>query len=307
MSSDPFSENEDIVESEGEETGKSKKKLLLVILLGALVGGGLSFYFYSQKEVENINGVLYEPEETTDSDTDLSNKVDTTPPDQTHLMQPAMGMNHEEKLKSTSSELNVNHHVTLNAVEKPLSAPAGEVPILILPENNSQWRLDGTSEYPAFTWKSGQSSTLRIAKDPKVEKNIEVEHQTREGRYEIRSILPGQYYWKVANASGVSEIRSFMIQPAVKRKISLKSPSEGSSVSGQQVEFLWHGDEKVRLYKVQYSVSPTLFDPIQEFLTVATQMTVSHLPKGLVWVRIGAFSLVSEQWEYTDPVKITVD
>lgn len=310
MSGDPFSQNDDNVELEIEGAGRKKKWMLLIVILGALVGGGAYFYFYSQPEaMPGSTGPLYEPEEATDhggteAAPEKAMKEEAVAPAESHH-QSAPATSLPAMAKSSggdAGEMNVSHHEVAGAA----STQAADGPVLLQPENNSQWNLDGTMGFPVFTWNAAQSATLMISRDPKVEKRIEVEFQTKAGKYEYRSIMPGTYYWKVVSASGASEIRTFVIQSVSRRNIFIKSPVEGSAVSGDSVDVVWNGDEKVRLYKVQYSIDPAVFSPQQEFQTVGTKITVAHLPKGPVWIRVAAFSLVSEQWEYTKPVKISI-
>lgn len=314
MSGDPFSQNEDNVELEIEDAGRKKKWMLLIVVLGLLVGGGAYFYFYSQPEaVPGGAEPLYEPEEATGHDTEappekaVKEEAKEEPAQPHHQSASATSLPAMAKLSGGDSrEMNVSHSEAAGEAHVVASTQATDVPVLLQPENNSQWNLDGTMGFPIFTWNATQSATLMISRDPKVEKHIEVEYQTKSGKYEYRSIMPGTYYWKVVSASGASQIRTFSIQSISRRNISIKSPAEGSSISGDSVDVVWNGDEKIRLYKVQYSTDPVVFSPQQEFQTVGTKMTVAHLPKGPVWIRVAAFSLVSEQWEYTKPVKISV-
>lgn len=315
MSGDPFSQNDDNVELEIEAAGRKKKWMLLLLIFGALVGGGAYFYFYSQPEyIPGSTEPLYEPEEATDhgvtkaAPENVMQEEAIAPAEIHHQSTPATSL--PTTAKSSGGhvrEMEVSHHEMAASDPTAASTQAADVPVLLQPENNSQWNLDGTMGFPLFTWNTVQSATLMISRDPKVEKRIEVEYQTKAGKYEYRSIMPGTYYWKVVSASGASEIRTFVIQSVSRRNIFIKSPVEGSSSSGDSVDVVWNGDEKIRLYKVQYSVDPAVFSPQQEFQTVGTKMTVAHLPKGSVWIRVAAFSLVSEQWEYTKPVKILIE
>ena len=323
MSSDPFTQNEENAESDFQETGSGRKRLLILILCGVLLAGGAYFYFYiyAQKDADASSGMLYEPDEASHHVGKPKKPIDLHP-SKVPPTPAALGVNHVEKQEEVhmhdthlptlhakeipSHEMNASHHTSNSLDEKSVSGSKAEAPELMEPANNSQWQYDGTSGYPLLVWKSAQSSTVMISRDAKMKRNIEVEHQTRDTKYEFRSVMPGTYYWKAVNASGSSEIRSFLIQPVVKRKIMLKTPTEGSTVAGDQVEISWQGDEKVNLYKVQYSVSQSVFIPQQDFQTVGNKLTLAHLPSGIVLIRIGAFSLVSEQWEYTEPTKITV-
>ncbi len=316
MSGDPFSQNDDDVELEIEGATRKKKwmLLLLLVILGVLVGGGAYFYFYSQPEaMPGSTGPLYEPEEATDhggteaAPETIMKEEAIAPAEIHHQSTPSTSLPATAKSNGgDAGEMNVSHHEMARAAPTAASTQAADGPVLLQPENNSQWNLDGTMGFPVFTWNAAQSATLMISRDPKVEKRLEVEYQTKAGKYEYRSLMPGTYYWKVVSAFGVSEIRTFVIQSVSRRNIFITSPAEGSTVSGDSVDVVWNGDEKIRLYKVQYSIDPAVFSPQQEFQTVGTEMTVAHLPKGLVWIRVAAFSLVSEQWEYTKPVKISI-
>ncbi len=311
MSNEPFppDENNFDFEMELDKKEKRKKGLFWLIFVGVVAGAGAgaSFYFFSQGEPDGAqHEALYEPKEPPVTQEAPPHAVEPPPVSPVAPMPPIETPLPVEKDEHANEHVNVSHPV-VGTEEKQQPSSAENQLVLLQPETNSEWTYDGTAQFPVFTWKSEGSATLVISRDPKVEKNIEIEYQTRDGKYEFRSVLPGQYYWKVASASGSSEIRSFVIHAAIKRKIALISPVEGGAISGERVDVSWSGDEKIRLYRVQYSVNPTLFDPQQDFQTVGTQMTLKLDQKGPVWIRVGAFSLVSEQWEYTEPVKIMVN
>lgn len=185
---------------------------------------------------------------------------------------------------------------------------ASSPPVSQSPANGAQRIYNEASSRAKFIWDAGGgSSWITISPNQDLSTPVAKLHGTPSGSLEVRRLLtPGTWYWQVSNNQGKSEVRNFTILPAPLRKIDLIEPSLGSSLSASSGTVKWTGDTEVSLYKVEATANGDWTNPEFKRSTSATQITVAGIPTGNLQMRVGAFSEVSGQWEFTEPVDISV-
>ncbi len=92
---------------------------------------------------------------------------------------------------------------------------------------------------------------------------------------------------------------------AAKRDIAILEPKNGATLVKDTGMVSWRGDHYVTYYRVEIT-NKGWANPSYRFATTGTQMQVHNVPQGAYDMRIGAFSELSGRWEYTNPIKVTV-
>ncbi|MDD9951361.1 MAG: hypothetical protein OXT67_07320 [Zetaproteobacteria bacterium] len=206
---------------------------------------------------------------------------------------------YEEESQSTSAP-----HKRAQRKFVAASAP----PISQAPTNGASRVYNEAGQRATFAWNpAGGSATLVLSQNEDLSNPIAKLAAGTDGQLEVRQILtPGVWYWQVSNSQGKSEIRRFTILPAPLRKIDLLEPTSGTTLSGNNGIIRWTGDTHVSLYKVQLSTNNSWAQPEVQRATSGTSATLSGVNPGSYQLRIGAFSEVSGQWEFTNPIDITI-
>src|SRR5262249_23610406 len=136
-----------------------------------------------------------------------------------------------------------------------------------------------------------------------VVRRVKVAGQTS---YSFNHPHPGKWYWRVEGAGGQSEVRSFMVNPPVRRTFSVSAPSSGGTIAGSGGVVQWSAGEKVARYQVQFKgANETWANPQHRFGTSGTSVSLNGVPAGSYEVRVGAFSEVSGRWEWQTISNVT--
>ncbi|MFK7872107.1 MAG: hypothetical protein AB8C84_02905 [Oligoflexales bacterium] len=185
-----------------------------------------------------------------------------------------------------------------------VSSLGTSAPVLMAPADGLMRTYDDAMSHPEFTWSGGGG---RIAFSRSADMSvIEVEERVRESSHQSRQLSPGQWYWRVENRFGVSDIRSFTILPPMIRNTVLSQPQEGGSLAGNGGVVQWTGSSRVAYYRVELS-SGSWANPQYRFSTAGTQLGVEGIQPGQYQLRVGAFSEVSGRFEYTAPIQVSVE
>lgn len=123
--------------------------------------------------------------------------------------------------------------------------------------------------------------------------------------YAFHHPWPGQWYWKVENKSGSTEVRSFKVAGPQRRNIALSQPAAGGAISGNGGTVSWQGDNKVGFYRVELSTGGWA-SPSFRFASSGNSLSLSGVSPGSYQMRLGAFSEVAGRWEYTPAIQVTV-
>jgi hypothetical protein len=192
---------------------------------------------------------------------------------------------------------------TAAATEQAPPAAAGNIQ-LTSPESGASMPYDETQGSAQFTWNGGPGTIVfsrHSSMSPEVMR-IKVSGQS----YSFHRPWPGQWYWKVETEAGASEVRSFSVQAPVRRNISLTAPTSGATVAGTGGAVTWTQDSGVAYYRVELNQSDDWSNPQFKFSSSGSQLQLNGVPAGAYNMRLGAFSEVSGRWEYTSPIKVTV-
>jgi len=189
------------------------------------------------------------------------------------------------------------------AAEVEEEEAATEPPSLASPANGAERDYDESAAMPRFTW-AGKASWISFSKNPKMHP-AEIKAKVKSEHYEMPRLTPGVWYWQVGNSAGKSAVRTFTVHPPSKRAVALVEPLDGATLIKDNGMVSWKGDHMITYYRVELS-SQGWANPNYRFATTGTQMKVHDVPQGNYEMRVGAFSEVSGRWEYTNPIKVSI-
>ncbi len=203
-----------------------------------------------------------------------------------------------------SPELAENSATENNPVATQEDESSMSVPVLSSPEDGASRNYDETANAATFTWSGGGRSRIRFSNSPKM-RPVEVEAWVKNNSYKLLRPHPGTWYWQVSNKKGRSKIQSFVVNAPQKRAISLINVQDGATLSKDSALVQWKGDTMVTYYRIEVS-NQGWANPSFRFATTGTQLDMRGVPQGQYQMRLGAFSEISGRWEYTDPLKVSV-
>jgi len=184
------------------------------------------------------------------------------------------------------------------------AAPAATGSIaLTSPESGASVSYDETQGPATFSW-NGDGGYIVFSR--KADMTPEVLRIRVSGNsYRFNHPWPGNWYWKVENDSGASEVRSFTVSAPTRRNISVAAPAAGGTVAGTGGQVQWQGDNSVAFYRVELSTGDWA-NPQFRFATRGNSVQLQGVTAGQYQMRLGAFSEVSGRWEYTQAMPVTV-
>lgn len=170
------------------------------------------------------------------------------------------------------------------------------------PEDGSSLNYDESQGPAVFRWTGGGGHIVfsRNASMNPVVYRIKVSGN----EYAFNQPWPGTWYWKVENASGATEVRSFRVNSPTRRSLQITEPT-GGSVAGNGGVIAWQGDSSIAYYRVELSTSGWA-NPTHRFATSGNSVKLEGVAAGSYQMRLGAFSEVSGRFEYTSPSTVTV-
>lgn len=175
---------------------------------------------------------------------------------------------------------------------------------LASPSNGAALEYDETQGSASFSW-SGGAGTIVFSRHKSMQPEV-MRVKVSGGTYSFHRPWPGQWYWKVENEGGASEVRSFTVNAPVRRNIALTAPQTGGALAGTGGVVSWTGDKGVAYYRVELNQGEDWTNPQFKFSSSGSQIQLNSVPAGTYNLRLGAFSEVSGRWEYTSPVSVTV-
>lgn len=175
---------------------------------------------------------------------------------------------------------------------------------LISPANGDARAYDETSGPAVFSW-DGAGGTIVFSRHPSMTPAY-MRVPVSGNSYSFYNPYPGTWYWRVESAAGVSETRSFVVQPPVRRNIALNEPQAGGQLAGNGGVISWAGDQMVAFYRVELSADGNFAAPAYRFATSRESLQTQGVAPGQYQMRIGAFSEVAGRWEYSEPVSVNV-
>lgn len=303
--------------------GENRKRLFVLLGILAVVVGGAGAYLYlsgdgleeelpffadsTAKDAEHPD-LVHKPEaKTVDAaPTDIAAKAEPAP-----LPAPAAASAEGEEEDAISGDnalpvkavpLNTSETIARTLPRDVQHQRAVGVPSHLGPENGSTRFYDESAQRAAFTWQGGPA-WIKFSRTQDM-KAIEVKAWVTSGKYYFHQPYPGTWYWQVSNNLGSSDVHTFVINPPVRRKVVLSEPADGATLaSGGKV--VWTGDTRVAFYRVELGDGDWT-KPAHRFATSGTELALKGVSAGSYKLRLGSFSEVSGQWEYSTPIKITV-
>ena len=88
--------------------------------------------------------------------------------------------------------------------------------------------------------------------------------------------------------------------------MTVTQPASGGSLAANGGVVSWTADKMVAYYRVELSTSGTWSTPEYVFATSGGQLAIKDVAPGKYKMRLGGFSEVSGQWEYSSPIDVTV-
>jgi len=171
------------------------------------------------------------------------------------------------------------------------------------PGDGANISYDETQGSASFTW-SGGDGYIVFSRNATMSPEI-IRARASGNSYSFHHPWPGTWYWKLENGSGSSQVRSFTVNPAVRRNVQVAEPGAGMPVAGTGGTVSWQGDNAVAFYRVEMSQGGWA-NPQYKFATSGNSVQLQGVAPGQYNMRIGAFSEVSGRWEYTTPQAVEV-
>jgi len=182
------------------------------------------------------------------------------------------------------------------------SAATGPIS-LSSPENGASVNYDETQGPAVFSWQGGGGQIVFSRSSTMKPETLRI--NVSGSSFSFNNPWPGQWYWRVENSSGSSEVRSFSVSAPTRRNVVLAQPAAGSAIAGTGGQVTWQGDSAVAYYRVEVS-NGDWANPQYKFSTSGNTVQLNGVAPGPYSLRVGAFSEVSGRWEYTEPVAVTV-
>lgn len=171
------------------------------------------------------------------------------------------------------------------------------------PENGASVAYDETQGPATFSW-SGDGGYIVFSRSSDMTPEV-LRIRVSGSSYRFNHPWPGNWYWKVENDSGSSEVRSFSVAAPVRRNVAVAAPAAGGAVAGTGGQVQWQGDNGVAFYRVELSTGDWA-NPQFRFATRGNSVQLQGVTPGQYQMRVGAFSEVSGRWEYTQAQPVTV-
>lgn len=292
-------------------SGGPWKLILIVLALGVLVGGGI-FFFTNQEENEGFftseEAAKPAPKKTPElapKKESIQTMIPPNPPKQEPAPMIADKNKQSPDVNGTTkpSEVLPQDFPTPKPGGCKGSCGGGGGGLRAkTPEDGAVRNYDETSNHAEFTW-TGKSQWILFSRNSNMHP-VELKAKTKGHKFIFPRPDPGVWYWRLVNGSHKTPVRSFHVNPPVKRAIAITSPAGGATLS-KDGSVTWKGDHMVTYYRVEISNSGWT-NPAYKFATTGTELRLQNVAAGQYQLRVGGFSEVSGRWEYTEPIAVTI-
>ncbi len=185
------------------------------------------------------------------------------------------------------------------------SAVSGALAV-VAPADGQTRAYDEASEPAVFQWQ-GPANHLVFAFDKGMQQVMRRVNVTDRQSYEFLNPHPGTWYWQLQGPDGVTEPRSFTISTPERLNLVIGQPSAGGAIAGNGGMVSWTAPHtRVAFYRVEFSAGGSFAKPDFRFASSGTNVTLNGVTPGTYQVRLGGFSEVSGQWEYANPITVTI-
>ncbi len=286
---------------EGGAIGENRSKLLLMGALLVVALGGLGYYFLggSDTATDEFSGI---PEGQEDAMA-LDGDEEAGAIDESGYEEDVEGVTEDDATEVTEA---TDQAPPVSSAQTDTSSSYSGAIALMEPASGQSRAYDETSEPAVFSWQGAGPATIYFSRAETMQP-VERMAQVEGTSYEFMHPYPGNWYWQVQDASGAkSEIRSFSVEPPARRNIMITSPQAGVAVAGNGGAITWQGDKYVAFYRIELSNTGSWANPNYRFASSGNNIQLKDVAPGPYKIRLGGFSEVSGQWEYTEGLDITV-
>jgi hypothetical protein len=194
------------------------------------------------------------------------------------------------------------------AVATDAAAPAavsGSVTVIAPVEGQSR-AYDEASQAAVFQWE-GSAQSLVFSRSQSMTPAARIVDVSGQTSYEFLNPHPGAWYWQIKAADGtVSEVKTFNVLAPERLNLVIGQPAAGGTLAGTGGMISWTAPHtRVAFYRVEFSASGSFARPDFLFSTSGTSVQVNGVTPGSYQVRLGGFSEISGQWEYSAPIQVT--
>lgn len=212
----------------------------------------------------------------------------------------------ENAVPTVQAEASIAPEAAQQVATEATAGSTGENGVLQLgsPADGANLEYDETQGSASFSW-SGGPGTIVFSRHKSMQPEV-MRAKVSGSTYSFHRPWPGQWYWKVENEGGASEVRSFSVSAPVRRNVALTAPQAGGTLAGTGGSVAWTGDKGVAYYRVELTQGDDWSNPQYKFSSSGSQIQLNGVTAGSYNLRLGAFSEVSGRWEYTAPVSVTV-
>lgn len=290
---------------EGGFVGQDRTKYIAIgaaVLL--LLGAGLYYYMSANDDANYEDAVPSNDLATNEAPTDeIANGEDN------FASESEEGASESATTESASGESATDTTAdTLTAdkaASETLATGTGTIS-LVSPTNGASRSYDEASEGATFEWQGIDSGFLLLSRSPNmapVERRIAVSGNS----YSFSNPYPGTWYWRIEDGSGsFSDVFSFSVQTPERINFVIAQPASGGSIMGNGGTVSWQGSRRVAYYRVEFSSSGSWATPNYVFSTSGTTLNTQNMTAGSYEMRVGGFSEISGQWEYSQPMSVVV-
>lgn len=177
---------------------------------------------------------------------------------------------------------------------------------LASPVDGSARSYDEASAPAVFEWEGINGGTIVFSRSPDmsvIERKVNVTGNS----YSFLNPYPGTWYWRVQDDAGnYSEVRSFTVQAPQRLSFAISEPAPGAAIAGNGGAVSWGRLNKVAFYRVEFSNTGKWATPNYVFATSGTTIQTKDIVGGQYQMRVGGFSEISGQWEYSQPISVSV-
>ncbi|MGE0173497.1 MAG: hypothetical protein AB7T49_11940 [Oligoflexales bacterium] len=281
--------------------GEDRNKMIIIgVVVLAVLGG--AFFYLTSSEDEEFSEFTEEGGATEEGVTGDEATTDATAEATKEGEEGAAPME-----AATDTAMPATPAETAAPATSAASAPANSGGLSITsPQDGAQQTYDETQGAAVFQW-DGPADRIIFARNSSMNPVNRVVNLGGGSSYSFNNPHPGTWYWKVENSSGSSEVRSFMVNPPVRRTFPVSQPTAGSSIAGNGGVVSWSPGEKVARYQVQLVTQGSSWaSPQYRFSSSGNSVQLQGVAAGSYDMRVGAFSEVSGRWEWQVVSGVTV-
>lgn len=178
---------------------------------------------------------------------------------------------------------------------------------VVTPAGGQSRDYDEASEPATFQWE-GAAQYLVFSKTADMQTVVRRVDVSSRQDYQFLNPHPGTWHWQLQAPDGtVTEPRAFTINAPQRLNLVVGQPAAGGGVAGNGGMVSWTAPHtRVAFYRVELSAGGSFAKPDFRFATSGTNVQLNGVTPGTYQLRLGGFSEVSGQWEYSTPINVTV-